>query len=81
MTRMLYDINEINRETTAQLASRARCIIFLSVRSCENAPGFTLPLPIVAICYQKFRVATNISHWLKVQSRWSKITYLRKSVF
>ena len=26
-------------------------------------------------------MATNISHWLKVQSRWFKITYLWKSVF
>ena len=32
--------------------------------------GLTLPLAIVAICYQKCRVATNISHWIKVQSRW-----------
>ena len=31
--------------------------------------GLTLPL---AICYKKSRVVTNISHWLKVQSRWSK---------
>ena len=29
----------------------------------------------------KCRVATNISHWLKVHSRGSKNTYLRKSVF
>ena len=35
-------------------------------------PGLTLPLAIVAICYQKCRVATSISHWLKVQSRWFK---------
>ena len=34
--------------------------------------GLTLPLAIVAICYQKYRVATNISHWLKVNSRWFK---------
>ena len=27
------------------------------------------------------RVATNISHWLKVHSRGSKNTYLQKSVF
>ena len=31
--------------------------------------GLTLPL---AIYYQKCRVATNISHWLKVQSWWFK---------
>ena len=35
--------------------------------------GLTLPLAIVVICYKKFRVATNIRHWLKVQSsRWFK---------
>ena len=34
--------------------------------------GLTLPLAIVAICYKKCRVATNISHWLKVHSRWFK---------
>ena len=32
--------------------------------------GLTLPLAIVAICYKKCRVAINISHWLKVNSRW-----------
>ena len=34
--------------------------------------GLTLPLAIVAICYSKCRVATNISHCLKVHSRWFK---------
>ena len=34
--------------------------------------GLTLPLAIVAICFLKCRVATNISHWLKVHSRWFK---------
>ena len=38
----------------------------------------TLPLPIVAICYLKCRVATNISHCLL--SRWFKNSYLQKSV-
>ena len=37
-----------------------------------GSAGLTLPLAIVAICYWKCRVATNISHWLKVQSRWFK---------
>ena len=32
----------------------------------------TQPLVIVAICYWKCGVATNISHWLKVHSRWFK---------
>ena len=43
--------------------------------------GLTLPLAIVAICYQTCRVATNISHWLEYSLGGSKITYLQKSVF
>ena len=34
----------------------------------HHQSGLTLPLAIVAICYYKCRVATNINHWLKVQS-------------
>ena len=30
--------------------------------------GLTLPLAIVAICYLKCRVATNITHWLKLKN-------------
>ena len=37
-------------------------------KSSMPTTGPTLPLAIVAICW----VATNISHWLKVQSRWIK---------
>ena len=41
--------------------------------ACVNVlAGLTLSLASVAICYLKCRVATNISHWLKVQSRWFK---------
>ena len=36
MTRVRYGINEIDRETTARLASRAISILFFSVRSSEN---------------------------------------------
>ena len=35
----------------------------------RSLSGLTLPLAILAICYLKCRVATNISHWLKAQSR------------
>ena len=46
-----------------------------NIKSCHERkngpePGLTLPLAIVAICYKKCRVATNISHWIKVHSRW-----------
>ena len=43
--------------------------------------GLTLPLAIVAVCYQKGRVATNISNWLKYSLGGSNMTYLLKSVF
>ena len=36
------------------------------------ASGLTLPLDIVAICYKNQKVATNINHWLNVNSRWLK---------
>ena len=41
---------------------------------CQYA-GLTLPLAIVAICYLKCRVATNICHWLKDSLGGSKITF------
>ena len=44
--------------------------------------GLTLPLTIVVICYWKCRVTTNISHWLKVQSRWFKnYIFAKKCMF
>ena len=45
-------------------------------------PGLNLRLAIEAICYLKCRVATNISHWLKVQSRWFKnYVFVKKCIF
>ena len=43
--------------------------------------GLTLPLAIVAICYQKCRVATNISHWLEYSLGGSNLHICKKSVF
>ena len=42
---MRYDINEINPEKAAQLASRARCIVCFQCQSCENAWLYGLALP------------------------------------
>ena len=45
-------------------------------------PGLILPLAIVAICYLKCRVATNIINWLKVKSRWFKnYIFAKKCIF
>ena len=38
----------------------------------QKMAGWALPWVIVVICYLICRVATNISHWLKEQSRWFK---------
>ena len=43
-----------------------------------------MPLAIVAICYQKCRVATNlhVSNWLKVQSRrFNNYIFAKKCIF
>ena len=41
----------------------------------------TLPLAIVVICNSKCIAATNISHWLKIHSRWFKnYIYAKKCI-
>ena len=42
--------------------------------------GLTMPLSIVAICYQNCRVATNISHWLEYSLGGPKL-HICKKVF
>ena len=46
-----------------QVARRTSCILWHISNTVLNS-GLTLPLAIVAICYLKCRVATNITHWL-----------------
>ena len=49
--------------------------------ACKQYAGLTLPLVIVAICYKKCRLATNISQWLKVpSSRWLKNHIFKKKL-